>query len=181
MSRGTPREHKPMPPGREARPPRPARPEVPDTGAGRSIVVASWAGTGALAVTAVPAAVAPHAFEVLALVIALALFAGGTATFLWAYAIAIGRSRDEEVSVAGLYGLAGTAPPTVRVRLFGALAAQAVVSVATASARLYSSLSFGILAVLWGLGLIGLWGAKHGTFPPRRDAGRPPGRRRASR
>jgi len=46
-----------------------------------------------------------------------------------------------------------------------------VAAFATAAARPNSSLAFGILAPLWGQGLAGLWGARHGAFPPRPAAG----------
>jgi hypothetical protein len=41
------------------------------------------------------------------------------------------------------------------------------VAVATAAARPFSSLAFGILAPMFGLALLALWGAVHGRFPPR--------------
>ena len=59
--------------------------------------------------------------------------------------------------------------------MLGGAAAQAVVAVATAAVRPYSPLAFGILVPLWGLGLAGLWAARHGTFPQRKVAS---GRRR---
>jgi hypothetical protein len=166
------RERKPMPPGREARASRPERgprPEVTlaDPSTGRGIVVASWSATVLLAVTAVAGAVAPHTLAVPALVVALAMFFAGIGAFLWAYLIAVGRSRESEIGLGGVFGLAGSAPGAVRATLFGSLAAQAVVAVVTAAVRPYSTLSFGILGVMWGLGLVGLWGAKYGAFPPR--------------
>ncbi len=163
----------PMPPGREARAPRPVgRPAPPpvtlaDPSTGRRIVVASWIGTAVLAVTAIAADIAPHSLEIPALVVALALFFGGIVAFMFAYAVAIGRSRDDEISLAGVYGLSGSTPGPVKANLFGSLAVEALVAVVTASTRLYSTLSFGILGLLWGLGLAGLWGARHGAFPPR--------------
>lgn len=168
------RPRAPMPPGREARPPRPARAKVTlaDADTGAAIVRASYIGTAALVVTGVAAAVAPHPFEVPALVVALALFFAGTGAFIWAYFVAIGRSRTDEMSLAGIYGLAGSTPGPVRVRLFVSIAVEAAVAVGTASARLYSTLSFGILAVMWGLGMAGLWGARHGAFPPREPVNR---------
>ena len=66
-----------------------------------------------------------------------------------------------------MYGLSGTTPVPVKANLFGSLAVEALVAVVTASTRLYSTLSFGILGLLWGLGLAGLWGARYGAFPPR--------------
>jgi hypothetical protein len=139
-------------------------------------VIASWIGTGLLAVTAVAADVAPHALGPPALAVAIAMFFGGTAIFAWAYLIAIGRSRTDDVSLPGVFALSGSAPASVRARLTISLAAEAVVAVVTAGVRLYSSLSFGILALMWGLGLMGLWGARHGAFPPRPPD--PPRRRR---
>jgi len=177
-----------MPPGREALPRRAdtavarraARPDVtlaePTTG--RAIVNASWAGTAALAVTAGAAAAAPHPFDTPALIVALVLFFAGIGAFFWAYVIAIGRSREDAIGLAGVFGLSGSAPTAVRVRLLGSVGAQLAIAVATASVRLYSSLSFGLLAVMWGLGLTGLWGARHGAFPPRAPE---PQRRRRSR
>lgn len=158
-----------MPPGREARPPRPPRPDVvvADASAGKGIVTASLAGTALLLVTAVPAAVAPDTLQVAAAVVAIGLFVGGTVTFAWSYAIAIGRSRTEDVTLAGVYGLSGTAPAAVKIRLFGSAVAEAAIALSTAGARVHSALSFGVLAVMWGLGLIGLWGARYGAFPPR--------------
>ena len=145
-------------------------------GTGRGIIAASLAGTGALGITAVVAAVAPHTLDVPALVVALAMFFGGTAAFVAAYVVAIGRSREQAVAIAGVFGLAGgSTPAAVRTRLLGSLAAEVVVAVATAAVRPYTSLSFGILAPMWGLGLAGLWGARHGGFAPRApDPRRPP-------
>ena len=135
--------------------------------------MASWVGTAVLAVTAIAADIAPHPLEIPALVVALALFFGGIVAFMSAYVIAIGRSREHDISLLGVYGLSGSTPVPVKANLFGSLAVEALVAVVTASTRLYSTLSFGILGLLWGLGLAGLWGARYGAFPPR-----PPDRRR---
>jgi len=182
------RVRKPMPPGREALPRRAdaatarraERPDVvlADPTTGRGIVQAAWGGTAALAVTAIAAAAAPHPFETPALVVALVLFFAGMAVFFWAYVIAIGRSREHEMGLAGVFGLSGSAPSEVRVRLLGSVAAQLAIAIVTASVRLYSSLSFGLLAVMWGLGLTGLWGARYGAFPPRKPT---PERKRRGR
>ena len=39
--------------------------------------------------------------------------------------------------------------------------------VAAASIRPFTEVAFGILAPMFGLGLMALWGGRHGTFPPR--------------
>ena len=127
------------------------------------IVKASWAGTGAFTVTAVAAAISPDTFEVVALAVALILFAVGTVVFLVAFVHAVGRSREVDIGIGGLYFLAGSAPRTVQVHL--------LVAFATASARPFTSLAFGMLVPLYGLGLCGLWGAYHGAFPPRAVSG----------
>jgi hypothetical protein len=168
-----------MPPGREAtkREPRPAVTLAP-AGAGRAVIVTSFVGTLVLAVTAVAAAIAPDALDVPALVVALVMFFGGTAAFAWAYAVAVSRSRTAEIAVGGVYGLGGgSTPAAVRAQLLGSLAAEVAIAVATAAARPYTSLSFGILAPMWGLGFAGVWGARHGGFPPRAPDPRRPGAR----
>jgi hypothetical protein len=136
---------------------------------GRWIIgVALW-GTALFTVSAVLAAAWPSVFRLPAAVVALVLFALGIPMFLVAYARAIGRSRTELVSVAGVFFLAGCAPRAVQVRMLGALAVQVVVAVATASVRPFSSLAYGVLVPMFGIACAGLWGAFHGTFPARQD------------
>ena len=146
---------------------------------GDAIIRASWAGTAVFAVAATAAAAVPDPLAAPVAVLDGALFVAGCVAFLVAYARAVGRSREEAVSVAGVYFLAGSAPRDVQVRLLGALGVQVAVAVVTASIRLYTSLAFGILVPVYGLGLAGVWGAYHGTFPARPPrAGRPPRERR---
>jgi len=176
------KERKPMPPGREAEAAAAARtrPEVDfaEAGAGGRIVAASWWGTALLVVTSGAGAIDPHPLDVPALVVALVLFFGGIVAFFAAYVIAIGRSRESEIGIAAVFGLAGCAPRAVQVRLYASLAVAIAASVATAAARLHSVLAFGILANMWPLGMMGLWGARYGAFPPRKPT---PERRRRRR
>jgi hypothetical protein len=44
---------------------------------------------------------------------------------------------------------------------------QVAVAVATAAARPFSELAFGVLVPLFGMALLALWSARHGTFPRR--------------
>jgi hypothetical protein len=94
------------------------------------------------------------------------------------------RSREQEISVAELYFLMGQAiPKKVKVVMHSCLTAQCVVAVATALARPNtlqegaesssrgSTLAFGVLVPVLGLGLNGLWAATYGTFGARRLKG----------
>lgn len=133
------------------------------------IIRASWIGTAVFAATAVAAVATPGA-TIPAAAVALGLFAAGIGIFLWAYAIAVNRSRTDAIGIGGLFFLAGTetAPKGVKRALLASLAAQTVVALATAAARPFTTLAFGVLVPLYGLALTGLWGARHGRFGPRR-------------
>ncbi|HEY5155107.1 MAG TPA: hypothetical protein VIJ47_10265 [Acidimicrobiales bacterium] len=167
--------------GDKARQLRPSRPEppMPDDRRARRIVQASWLGTGLLVATAIPAAIAPHTFVSAAVIVSLLLFLAGTVAFVWAYLVAIGRSRTDLIGMGGLFFLAGSAPRAVQRSLWASLAVEVVVAVATASARPFTPLAFGVLAPMFGLGVMGLWGAKFGTFPPRPPDPARPGRRKS--
>jgi len=136
----------------------------------------SAVGTAVFVAVAVAATVAPDAVGGAAVAVDLALFALGVAVFLQAYAIAVQRSRYDAIGIGGLYFLAGAAPRSVRWRLNGLVVVQLSVALATALARPFSRLAFGVLVPMFGLGLAGLWGARYGQFPPRAPSSRPVGR-----
>jgi hypothetical protein len=138
---------------------------------GRPIIVTSLVGTAIFTAVAVAAAIAPKTLGGTAVVVDLVLFAVGVAAFLSAYAIAIGRSRFDAIGIGGLYFLAGSAPVPIRRLLLGSLAVETVVAFATAGARPFSPLAFGILVPMFGLGLSGRWGARYGHFDPRDERG----------
>jgi len=135
------------------------------TGAG--IVRASWTGTVVFAAATVAGVVAPHPLAWLGFAVSLGLFVAGCIVFVWAFALAIARSRSDEIAVSSLYLLSG-APPAVRTQLFGSLAVEVIVAFGTAAARPYTIAATAILAPMYALGLCGLWAARYGTFPPRR-------------
>jgi hypothetical protein len=143
---------------------------------GDVVIRANLAGTLLFTITATAAAVFfTSPLQWIAAITALALFAIGVFAFLWSYYNAVQRSRRDEISVTGLYLLAG--PPTpkpVRRTMLGALTVQVVVAVATTFARLEgadgkqgSSLALGFLVPMLGFGLNGLWAAYHADFPRR--------------
>lgn len=110
-------------------------------------------------------------------VVDLTLFAIGVVGFLWGYFAAVQRSRTDEISVAELFLLMGNvAPKPVQRVMAWCLAVQVVVGLAGAIVRNStdgkpgSTLAFGVLVGMCGLGLNGLWAARHGYFAPRRSS-----------
>jgi hypothetical protein len=107
-------------------------------------------------------------------IVDLLLFAIGVATFIWGYFSAVQRSRSDEISVAGLFLLIdGVATKSVMRLMNFALAIQVVVGLGGAIIRRStdgvsgSTLAFGVLVPLLGLGLNGLWASKYGIFGKR--------------
>ncbi len=127
--------------------------------------MASWLGDALFAVTAIPAAAGVSAFRGVALAVALLLFGAGIVVWMWAFGVALARNaHGDDIVVSSLFLVQGPVPRTVRTQLFGALGVSIVLAAATGTTD-----AFGILAPMLPLGLIGLWGARHGEFPPRRE------------
>ena len=127
------------------------------------IVISTWATNAVFALTAIPAAVGIASFDTPAVVAALVLFGVGLVVWTWAFGLAMIRSaRGDDIAVASLYLTAGDAPRPIRVQLFAALGACVLVAVLTAASD-----PFGVLVPMLSLGLVGLWAARHGRFPPR--------------
>ncbi|MGH9247544.1 MAG: hypothetical protein ACRD29_25165 [Acidimicrobiales bacterium] len=142
-------------------------------GANEAIINTSFAGTGVFVGATAAGVIAPDQLGYLTAAVSIALFVVGCAAFLWAFALAVSRSRSEDVTIGGIYFLSGTAPRVVRFRLLLALGVQIVVALAAGVIRVYTPVAFASLVPVFGLGLAGLWGARHGTFPPRRPEPRP--------
>ena len=130
---------------------------------GRPIIVTSWTANVLFVATAVPFALGADGFEGVAVGVAVALFGLSLVVWTWAFVVALVRSsQGDDLAVASLYLTVGDAPRSVRWQLFGALAACLLITVGTAAAD-----PFGVLVPMLPLGLVGLWAARHGTFPPR--------------
>jgi hypothetical protein len=144
---------------------------------GSRIIAASWTGNAIFAVTAIPAAAGMEALDATAIGVALGLFAVSLGIWCWAFAIALARTtRGDDVVVGSLFLLQGPVPRRVRLHLFGSLGVCLVVTAVTAAAE-----PFGVLVPMLPLGLAGLWGARHGTYPPRRPGATTGGRRSSGR
>jgi hypothetical protein len=139
------------------------------------IVRGNLIGTAMFTVSAVIAAVVFNGpVRAVGVVVALVLFAVGIFAFIWSYITAVQRSRTDEIAVAQLYFLAGgSTPKHFKRMMLGALTVQIVVALSTAIARnrtdgrAGSTLAFGILVPMFGIGLNGLWCSRNGSFAAR--------------
>jgi hypothetical protein len=139
-----------------------------DANAGDGLLNLSFAGTGAIVGTGIAGAVLPDTFKLVHAGLAGLLFVIGTGALLWGYALGVSRSRTLTISMAGLFFLAeGAAPPKVRRAFLVALAVQSVAGVTAALVRPTTELAFGVLAPIFGLGLMALWGGRYGSFPAK--------------
>ncbi len=127
-------------------------------------------GTGVLVVSSGVVAVAPDRFGPAYVAIAGLFFLIGTVALLWAYALGISRSRLEDVSIPGLFLLSPpAAPPAVRRGFRRAVVLEIVVVVAAAALHPFTEVAFGVLAPLFGLGCMALWGGRYAHFEDRPD------------
>lgn len=123
---------------------------------------------GTVAFTAAASlAVADGALRGFVAIFDLVLFALGCLVFVRTLLLAAERSRTEELSVAGIWFLSKSAPAEIQRWLLGCLVVQTVAAFVTAGLRPYTSLAFGVLVPMFGLGLCGLWAVRSGSFPPR--------------
>ncbi len=113
-------------------------------------------------------------WKTIGVVVCLLCFTVGICAFLWGYWNAVQRSREDNISVAAMYFLIDKcAPKSIARRMNGLLILQVVAGLVTAGMRSStdgrrgSTLAFGILVPMLGLGLNGLWAAFHGQFEPR--------------
>lgn len=135
---------------------------------GDGLVNLLFAGTGAVVGTSLAGALLPDTFRFVHAILSGVLFAIGTGALLWGYALGVSRSRAVVVTLPGLFFLSGdTAPAEVRRRFHLALAVEVVAVVAAALIRPDTEVAFGVLAPVFGLGLMALWGGRFGVFAAR--------------
>ena len=131
------------------------------------LLVASRGGTAVLCVVTALGVAWPDGTGLAAQIVALVLFGAGSLAFGRAFAAAVRRSRFEQVSTMAAFVHMPGAPRAVRVELRVAAGLQFAAGFAGAALRPFGPLAFGILAGVYGLGVIALWGAGHGEFPSR--------------
>ena len=107
--------------------------------------------------------------------VSLVIAAIGTLLFGAALWDGAQRSRESTMGIGGWFFLAGSAPRSAQIRLLGPLLVQVVVGIGTAWATFDTAaptptpLAFGTLVPVFGLAVCGVWGARYGYFPPRKD------------
>ena len=92
--------------------------------------------------------------------VSLVMFLGGAVMMAAALVIAAQRSRRSLIAVGDVFF---SGPKAFLV----CLGVQVVAAFASAAAHPNTGAAFAILAPVYGLGIMGLWGARHGQFPAR--------------
>lgn len=122
-------------------------------------------GTVALVLAIAAAGLFPGAgTDYLLLAVSAVLFLGGCVAFTAGFVRAVGRSRYEDIHLAGLFYLTGTVAPAVRTRLWRLWIAQIVVACVGLAV---TDPPFGTMAPVWGIGLMALYGGRYGRFRSR--------------
>lgn len=130
--------------------------------------------TGVITVVLVAATIHPRGLVLaVAVVMSLGALAVGSALFLVGFLRAVGRSRDETITMAGLVWLTNAAPPPIARSLRALVIVQAIVAIVCAAIRPFTAVAFGVLTPMVALGCLTYWAGTHGTFgmvEPMRDA-----------
>ncbi len=141
------------------------------------MIEVSWAADALFAVTAIPVALGMTALDPVSVIVAVGLFLASLGVWTYAFGLGLVRSaRGDDVSVANLFLLQGSAPSATKKHLFGALGL-AVLIAATTGFRAPA----GFLVPMLPLGLAGMWAARHGTFPARESTTVRPARSKMAR
>jgi hypothetical protein len=132
---------------------------------GNRIVAASWVGDAVFLVASLPAVFGGSGAEEVAAVVCLALFLISLCIWGWAFAIAVARSaQGDDIAVGSLFLVEGTVAKPDRRALYLPFGASLVITAVAAASN-----PFAVLVPMLSLGFVGLWGARHGVFPRRKD------------
>lgn len=136
---------------------------------GSRIVVAAWVTNAVYLAGSLPAIVGIEGGSGIAAAVCLTLFAVALGVWVWAFAVAVARSsQGDDIAVGSLFlveGQAEGAPSRpARRSLYSAFAVGLAITAVAAGSN-----PFAVLVPMLGLGYVGLWGARHGRFPRRRD------------
>ena len=133
---------------------------------GRRIVLASWISNVVFLLASLPAVLGGGATaENVAAGVCLALFALSLGIWGWAFAIAVARSsQGDDIAVGSLFLVEGAVAKANRRALYLPFGASLVITAVAAASN-----PFAVLVPMLSLGFVGLWGARHGVFPRRKD------------
>jgi hypothetical protein len=130
---------------------------------GRGIVATGWIANALFAITAIPVALGVDDLLGVAITVSLVLFLVSVGVFVYAFAVGLARStRGDNVAVANLFFLQGSAPKPVRRKFLWMFLVCVAITVGTAAWD-----PFGVLVPMLPVGLAGMWAARYGVFPPR--------------
>jgi hypothetical protein len=130
---------------------------------GRGIITFGWIANVLFAATAIPVAAGVDDLLGVAIGVALLLFLVSVGVFVYAFALGLGRStRGDDVAVANLFFLQGSAPKPVRRAFLWLFLVCLAITAGTAAWD-----PFGVLVPMLPVGLAGMWAARYGVFPPR--------------
>jgi hypothetical protein len=140
---------------------------------GRRIIVAAWATDAVFLVGSLPAILDLDGGSGVAAAVSLALFALSLVVWIWAFAVAVARSgQGDDIAVGSLFLVegqpAGAPSRPARRTLYLAFAVGLAITAVAAPSN-----PFAVLVPMLGLGYVGLWGARYGRFPRRRDVEAP--------
>ena len=134
------------------------------------IIALAWQSTAALIPFLLAGLIDMDRFGILVVVVSCSYFFLGLSCLLIALLVGLSRSKFEIVNVGSLFLLQGSVSKPVQKIFLVSLFFQSLSVVLVAAIRPYSTLAFGVLAPTLIIGLLALWGAKHGKFPRRDDS-----------
>lgn len=135
---------------------------------GRSdyLINLSGIGTALFLLTGVVASI-QSAFEIVYVIVSLAMFSIGVLLGMKAFAQSVSKSRYEIITTIDLIKLPKATPQKIKVVLYGSLAIEVIGSIVLASMQSSSNFAFGVLASLFALGSLNMWAIINGRFEKR--------------
>jgi len=135
---------------------------------GRSdcLIKLSGIGTALFLLTGVVASI-QSAFEIVYVIVSLAMFSIGVLLGMKAFAQSVSKSRYEIITTIDLIKLPQGTPQRTKVILYGSLAVEIIGSIVLASLQSSTNFAFGILASLFALGSLNMWAIMNGRFQKR--------------
>jgi len=132
---------------------------------GRGIVLVSWWSNLVLAIAVLGPVAGLDAFDGVSIGASMVSFLVALVVWTGALGLAAARTtRGDDVQIASLFLVQGAVEATPRRSLYLSLACCIAITAIAAATD-----PFVVLAPMLPLGFVGLWGARHGVYPARRD------------